>query len=185
MLGDMTKKYESGNLGPRAISNDPRDPGGASYGTYQLSTKTGTLQDFLQKMGYEKVFIGRDPGTDKFGWMWLTMCDDDPDFSNDQWAYIKMTHYDPVRTHATSLGILDTPAIDEMLWSMGVQHGRANHILEMATEYDDWNPQDETIVINDCYDARCDYVDSLKLSYLKVRYRSERQDILKMVTTEK
>src|SRR5574338_1690348 len=119
MLGDIVKKYESGNLGPRAISHDPNDPGGASYGTYQLAANTGSLQDFIDKMGYTYDFDGLEPGSKEFDEEWESLCDDDAkDFQLKEGQYIKMRMYDPRRAYATTLGFLDTPAINEAIWSI-------------------------------------------------------------------
>ncbi len=180
MIGDVVKKYESGDLGAAAISNDSNDPGGASYGAYQLSANTGTLSYFLKEMGYSKYFVGLIPGTRPFNEEWLAMCHRQ-EFVDAQWQYICNTHYQPVRDYATALNVLDTPAINEALWSMAVQHGHAKQIVLSATADYTVNLKDETDTINTLYDARCDYVDSLGMGYLKKRYDLEVDDVLAMV----
>lgn len=183
MLGDVTKKYESGRLGPNAISNDSSDPGGASYGTYQLSANTGTLKDFLSRMDYTADFQGLTPGTLAFNMRWHDCCKD-PDFCKAQWQYIYDTHYAPVRAYADTVSVLNTNAIDEAIWSISVQHGRADHIIYMATQLDSWD-NNEVSQINALYDARCTYVKELGMAYLiKNRYIYERQDVLNMVKEE-
>lgn len=179
-LGDLTKKYESGNLGPAAISNDPGDPGGASYGTYQLSANTGTLDSFLRHSGYLDAFVGLKSGTLDFNREWELECND-PKFVQAQHDFIQSRLYQPVRDYATIVSIMATTAINETIWSMAVQHGRAKHIIDMAATHESWDVQDETATINCLYDARCDYVDSLGMSYLKIRYHSERKDILNAI----
>lgn len=182
MIGDIVKKYESGNLGPEAISNDAGDPGGASYGTYQLSANTGTLMDFLTKAGYARYFTSLTPGTENFNQMWLGLCNRQ-DFVDAQYQYIYATHYRPVRAFATSIGIMDTAAIDEAVWSMSVQHGRADKIIQNAVDDDIDDLKNETDTIVGLYNARCDYVDSLGMGYLKERYKAEVKDVLAMVQT--
>ena len=66
MLGDVSAKYESGNGGAKTISSGTGDPGGVSYGSYQLASKTGTLEAFLKASGYNKDFAGLTPGTSLF-----------------------------------------------------------------------------------------------------------------------
>jgi len=46
MLGDLSKKYESSG-DPGAISSGYQDPGGKSYGAYQLSSNAGSVGSFL------------------------------------------------------------------------------------------------------------------------------------------
>ena len=40
-LGDTSQRYETGNRGAGTISTGKGDHGGVSYGSYQLSSKTG------------------------------------------------------------------------------------------------------------------------------------------------
>ena len=44
-LGQLSQKYESAKMGSLSIGYDRT--GGTSYGTYQLSSRTGHLIDFL------------------------------------------------------------------------------------------------------------------------------------------
>ena len=55
-LGDTSKKYEVGNGGAGTVSSGTGDAGGVSYGTYQLSSKTGTCAKFVDMMGYKEYF---------------------------------------------------------------------------------------------------------------------------------
>jgi len=61
MLGELSSKYESnGNIG--CISDGYGDPGGKSYGEYQLSSNAGSLQAFVswcQSQGYWFGDIGK------------------------------------------------------------------------------------------------------------------------------
>jgi hypothetical protein len=45
-LGSYVAKFESGSKGSAAISYDP--PGGTSYGSYQLSSRMGSLREFVE-----------------------------------------------------------------------------------------------------------------------------------------
>ena len=46
-IGEYVRQFESGKAGSGAISTGKGDPGGISYGTYQLSSKTGDAQQFI------------------------------------------------------------------------------------------------------------------------------------------
>ena len=48
-LGQTSASYESGVAGAGAISTGKGDHGGVSYGSYQFSSATGTLQEYLQQ----------------------------------------------------------------------------------------------------------------------------------------
>ncbi|MEO7404886.1 MAG: hypothetical protein ABIU95_14560, partial [Burkholderiales bacterium] len=45
-LGKLSAKYESGGRASGTVSSGKGDPGGVSYGSYQLSSKVGTAQKF-------------------------------------------------------------------------------------------------------------------------------------------
>ena len=49
MLGDLSAKYESSG-DPGSVSSGYQDPGGKSYGAYQLSSNAKSLQSFLNWM---------------------------------------------------------------------------------------------------------------------------------------
>ncbi|EAA8371766.1 hypothetical protein BHM08_20935 [Salmonella enterica] len=48
VLGTTSEHYESGGRGPGVVSSGRGDHGGASYGCYQLSSKPGVVQDYIQ-----------------------------------------------------------------------------------------------------------------------------------------
>lgn len=179
MLGSVTQKYESGNLGPKSISTGKGDPGGKSYGTYQLSLNTGTLRRFLNWSGFDKVFQGMLLASDKFDNTWIALCSTDA-FVLAQHEFIRETHYEPLRKYATVLDIPDHPAINEALWSMSIQHGKASKIVDKAHDM-----LKDVYTTKECiqclYQARCDYVDALGMPNLKKRYASELKDVLGML----
>lgn len=180
MLGDVTKKYESGKAGIGAISSGYGDPGGQSYGTYQLSIKTGTLQRYLAQSAYKSA-LSSVPGSAEFNLQWKQLAKTDLlGFSQDQHDYIKRTHYDPLRTYATELGFSDTPAINEALWSMAIQHGKASKILDKISDPLDMTEEQQ---IKELYLARVEYVKQIPglervLPGLLSRYAHEQSDIL-------
>jgi len=50
-LGALSAEFESGGRGPGTVSSGKGDPGGVSYGIYQLSSKAGTVAGFLSGEG--------------------------------------------------------------------------------------------------------------------------------------
>src|ERR1044072_9394224 len=42
-LGSLSSKYETSGRGPGTVSTGSGDPGGVSYGSYQIATQTGTV----------------------------------------------------------------------------------------------------------------------------------------------
>lgn len=128
-LGSLSQKYES-NGNPAAIGHD--STGGYSYGTYQIATKTGTMDSFLKYLksfpSYSNALAGKKPGTNAFNNAWKTLALKDKDgFEKVQHGFIKKSHYDPALKNITaSLGFDPTkksPVIQDVVWSIAVQHG--------------------------------------------------------------
>src|ERR1044071_2404337 len=72
MLGELSAKYETGGRGPGTVSTGAGDPGGVSYGSYQMATKMGTVARFIAQAGFPwaKDFQGLAPGTAQFTAVW-------------------------------------------------------------------------------------------------------------------
>lgn len=51
-MGQTSARYESSGIGPGTISSGKGDAGGVSYGSYQLSSKKGTLKEYLDQSAY-------------------------------------------------------------------------------------------------------------------------------------
>lgn len=180
----VSEKYESGRAGGCAIGMTRGDPGGASYGKYQLASRTGTLKHFLSSSEHGKYFKGLTPGTKRFNAEWKRWCHNE-DFQNEQREYIKRTHYEPVRKYADYLGIPRTYAINSAIWSIGVQHGKAKKVLKDANIQKDW-PEQKVII--ELYKARSNYVRNLRLSRglknnVLRRYVHEKKDVLNLLST--
>ncbi len=71
-LGALSERYESGGRGPGTVSTGVGDPGGVSYGLYQLATRTGTAAAFVAAEGkrWAADFAGRTPGSAAFTAAW-------------------------------------------------------------------------------------------------------------------
>jgi hypothetical protein len=139
-LGWLSERYEAGKRGPGTISTGVGDKGGVSYGSFQLSSKTGTVQSFVNQF-YAKDFKGLQPGTQAFNKVWTRLATTQKDkFHADQLQFIKQTHYDPVvRKLREDLGInVDTldSGVQNAVFSTAVQNGKKGgaHVLEKALE---------------------------------------------------
>ncbi|MBB4131888.1 peptidoglycan hydrolase-like protein with peptidoglycan-binding domain [Xanthomonas campestris] len=118
-------RHESGRRGAETISTGKGDHGGVSYGAYQLSSKSGTLREYLDQSRYEKEFEGLSPATVDFNEKWTQLARADPAFGRDQHDFIKSTHYDR-QVSALKAGGLDLsdrgPAVQDAIWSTSVQY---------------------------------------------------------------
>lgn len=188
-LGTISRKFESGKSGPGTISSGRGDPGGKSYGCHQLASKTGTLYEYLRRSRYHDRFLSVMPKkfaepSGAFDRIWRQIAKEEPEmFTEDQFKFIKKRHFDSLRGYATGLGIPSTRAIDEALFSIGVQHGRSKKVVQQANIV---KGNTETTIINKLYDSREAYVKRIKLpagtkrSVLN-RYKKERKMVLALV----
>jgi len=167
-IGALSARYESeGDVG--TISSGARDPGGKSYGTYQLSSKTGTMQEFLnspegqafaQKYGLDPSQIG----TAAFDAAYKNaVAGDKEGFAGAQEAFIKRTKYDPVARAAQEMGYdISDPTIQKALFSQSVQHGLAGNKKILAAAMQQAGPNASTQdVLTSLYTARNQYVGGL------------------------
>lgn len=123
-LGEISERYEG--HGPGTISTGRHDHGGASYGTYQLSTALGTLDEYLKQSAYKDDFKNVTPNTKAFNDEWRTLARTKPGFAHDQQNFIKKTHYDKQlsRLKADGLDLSDRGhTVQEAIWSTSVQYG--------------------------------------------------------------
>lgn len=137
-LGKLSEKYESGGRGPGTVSSGKGDPGGVSYGTYQLASKVGRADEFVKKY-YPNEFKGLKGGTDEFTTKWKELADKDPKALHaNEHAYIKETHYDPQAAKlAKELGLdlaKRSAALRDVVWSVAVQHGPNSGVIVSAVK---------------------------------------------------
>ena len=125
-LGKTSQMFESGKGGAGTVSSGKGDFGGASYGTYQLSSKQGKVQDFLKSSKYGDQFAGLAPGSPEFNAKWKDVSKADPEFGNAQHDFIKKTNFDPAM-EGLKKGGMDLSgrgaAVQDALWSTSVQFG--------------------------------------------------------------
>ncbi len=134
-LGSVSARFESGGAGAGAVSSGKGDFGGASYGTHQLSSKTGTLQKYLGQSAYGAQFAGLQPGTPEFNAKWKQVAASDPKFAQDQKDFIGRTHYEPQMAHLAKAGIDLSgkgDAVKEAVWSTSVQFGGKTDLIKKA-----------------------------------------------------
>lgn len=188
-IGELSEKYEVGNRGPGYISNgDSWDPGGDSYGSYQLATKVGTLQGYLRT---SLPFVAELKAAGKikslgFNAKWKELAKNYPtEFKQSQFDYVRTISYDPCRKYADSIGIIDSLAMNSALFSTSNQSGGWKRILDRANIN---QLDDEETQINKLYDARAAYFRSLtslsakvKNAVIKQRTVLERADCLRLI----
>ena len=139
LLGELSAKYETGGRGPGTVSTGSGDPGGVSYGSYQMATKMGTVARFVAQAEFQwaQDFKGLAPGTAPFTACWKRIAANETDaFQRAQHAFIKKSHYDLLAAKILADDGLDvntrSRALQDVVWSTAVQHGGATTIVHKA-----------------------------------------------------
>lgn len=123
-LGQTSERYESSSRGGGVISSGRGDHGGVSYGAYQLSSKSGTLREYLDQSRYRAFFDGLQPATPQFDSKWRELARTDPGFAKDQHDFIGRSHYDEQMQNlrVREIDLSDRGrAVQDALWSTSVQ----------------------------------------------------------------
>ncbi|MGE4421239.1 MAG: hypothetical protein AB7D39_02980 [Pseudodesulfovibrio sp.] len=200
--GQLAAQFESGEAGTAAIGFDR--VGGTSYGTYQIASKPGTMDEFLAYLdGTRPEWADRlrdagpaDTGSRQGGMpsVWRAIAAEDPaGFEQVQHDFIARQTYDPARSMILDRTGLDfnnaPPALQEVLWSTSVQHGptgAANIFNKVIDRFlhkgqnDDFNAQ----LIKGVYESRKDQFGSSTARVQKSvahRMDSEKQLALNML----
>lgn len=147
-LGSTSEEFESGGKGPGTINDYngsmKNDPGGASYGTYQLASflpavmgngnprkkvNNSPVLDFVNSCRFSQLFSGLTPATSAFDNKWKECASKyATDFKKEQHSYIKRKYYDVACKSLKSLGFDHTKfgmGCQDMIWSTAVQFGPA------------------------------------------------------------
>lgn len=134
--GFLSAQFESGNKGIEAIGWD--STGGTSYGKYQIASKTGTMDRFLNYLDDKAPELAqrlRSAGPAETGGTtgampkeWKSIATEMPEhFEKLQHGFIKGEHYDTARNMIRDKTGIDLetapPIVKEVLWSTSVQHG--------------------------------------------------------------
>ena len=169
-LGQLSERFESGGAGCGTVSSGAGDPGGASYGIWQLSSRAGTAAAFVAGEGarWRGHFAGTAPGSSGFTAAWKAIAAREPAaFAKAQHAFIERTHYFPTLAAVAKDTGLDIdsrhPAVRDACWSVAVQHGGAARILIAAvTTADGMRPRGDArydrILVEAIYAERSRYV---------------------------
>ncbi|MBD5638733.1 vgrg protein [Clostridium botulinum] len=200
-LGIHASKYES-NLNPGEISDDPGDYGGKSYGAWQFSSRTGSLDSFINSLKgnnndmYYKLTYAKAKDNNTFGEnfdaAWKSISSQNKDrFLKVQQNYVKVNFYDTVAQSLKSRFDFDVSkksnALKESLWSTVVQHGvgGATSIFSKLN----LNNSDSNI-INDLYNERQNVNLYFRSSSPEIRqsvynrFTREKQDMLSMLNDQ-
>lgn len=194
-LGVLSEEFESrGN--PAAIGRDR--VGGWSYGKYQISTNKGRFVEFMAFLESKFPALaaplndagGARAAADGAGLFQLAWRDlkSSPDFVTAQHEYIKTSHYDVMVNRLKN--IIDVKArcaaIQNVVWSVAVQHGPFSKIIEIAFSRVQ-NKNDDAAIINAVYDERskvnmyfANSDPSIRVAVLN-RFRQERRVALQML----
>ena len=136
VIGELSALYESGDKGIEAIGYDVN--GGTSYGKYQIASRPGTMDRFLEFLEkhepeWEKRLRESGPAntSGKKGAMpdeWKTIARESPErFEELQDMFITDSHFKPAMQgilQETQINLGDhSLALKEVLWSTAVQHG--------------------------------------------------------------
>jgi len=123
-LGKTSIRFETGGRGVATVSTGVGDHGGVSYGAYQLSSRQGTLDEYLSGSKFRHEFAGLERNSPEFIAKWKDVAGREPEFAVEQHQFIKRTHYQPVVADLASQGIDLTDrgrAVHDALWSTSVQ----------------------------------------------------------------
>ena len=201
-LGTLSEKYESSGRGPGTVSTGVGDPGGVSYGTYQLASKIGRTAQFVAQY-YPTEFRGLEPGTPAFTTRWKQLAADDPKALHAaEHEFIRVTHYEPQAKKLRGELKLDpdkhSRTLRDVIWSTAVQHGPNSDVIVKAVKPLIQNgelPSDRAIIEAvyaergranvDGTLARFRGVSEKWIPALKARFVHEKADALMMLATEK
>ena len=193
-LGDTSRKYEVGPGGPTTVSSGKGDRGGVSYGTYQLSSKTGTCAAFVKKMGYTRYFGFAEPGSAKFSALCKKAPEYFPDFGEDQHEFIRLTHYQPQVILLNQMGIDPSksgPAVQDAIWSTSVQFGGGTSLISKSLSGENINKMSDIDIVSAIQDYKIANNSALfKSSSPAVRAstlnraKNEKADLIKLARTE-
>jgi hypothetical protein len=139
-LGTLSSQYETSGRGPGTVSSGKDDPGGVSYGSYQMtSSGGGTVRKFVSDAAFpwRDRFAGLTPGSEQFSAQWKTLANEEPDaFFKAQHAFIEKTHFAPLVQNIKSACGFDVAqrshALQDAVWSTAVQHGPNTPVITIA-----------------------------------------------------
>ncbi|MGA9772021.1 MAG: LysM domain-containing protein [Blastocatellia bacterium] len=141
VLGKLSEKFETGGRGCGIVSSGKGDAGGASYGSYQMTSIPGggTVKRFVSQSDFvfRDRFLNLKPGSAEFTAVWKDVAARQPDeFKNSQHEFIKRTHFDLLVKKILNEDDVDittrSHALQDVVWSTAVQHGGGSSIVHKA-----------------------------------------------------
>ncbi|MGL4419589.1 MAG: hypothetical protein ACRCZF_02895 [Gemmataceae bacterium] len=157
-LGSLSEKYESGGRGPGTVSSGVGDPGGVSYGSYQLASKVGRADAFVKKY-YPTEFAGLSAGTPAFTEKWKQLALADPaGLHAKEHEYIHESHFAPQLAKLKKDLGWDAAAANRVLqdsiWSTAVHHGPNTDVIVKAVQATPTATSDEAALLKAIYAER-------------------------------
>ena len=138
-LGQLSAAMESQKGGAGTVSTGKGDFGGVSYGTFQLSSKQGSVQSFLKHQGsqYASQFAGLTAGSKEFTAVWKSIAASDPiGFEQAQFNYAKANYYDVSRDFIETRTGIDvntrSEAVQQLIFATSIQFGAQSRIFTRA-----------------------------------------------------
>jgi hypothetical protein len=214
-IGALSARYEAAaKENPGAVSPGIGDPGGVSYGSYQLSSCKGTADAFVasaEARRWADQFRGLKPGTDAFSQKWRAVAAGNPTaFHAAQKAFVERTLYGVASrkvAHRTGYDLNGaSEAMRQVTYSTAVQHGptgSAAVIIEAIRRTDQKlkrnDPAYQAALINNIYDRRTEIFGAMRQRALKAvdsrsaknhdnvikdRFPRERADALRILAGE-
>lgn len=164
-IADLAEKYETSNRGPGYISNGSKwgDPGGDSYGSYQIETKQGTMAAYLRTNDmFTNALRSYSMNSAAFKQCWTELATNFPEqFQQSQFDFLckKANGYNDAIAYAQKIGMMyNNFAMQSAVFSTSNQSGGWKIIFNNAKI----QPSDSIeIQLNKLYDARARYFLSL------------------------
>ena len=162
LSGEMESNNNAGN-----ISSGEGDAGGKSYGTYQLASKKGSVDKFLQSSGYADQFKGMQVGSAAFDAKWKDLSKTDKNFGKAQAEHATKEYYAPTEAGLKKDGIDLSGrgrAVKEVMMSTGVQYGASKKgsvdLIKKALAGKDVSKMSDKDIIDAIQDYKAATVDS-------------------------
>ena len=203
-LGALSRRYEVGDRGPGTVSGGSGDPGGVSYGSYQLASKLGNARRFLEAEGRRWLarFADHAEGGAAFSAVWKAVAAREPAaFHAAQHAFVRRSHYEPQLRLVRSRCGLDiasrSRALRDVVWSVAVQHGPGSGLVaRVLAGLDPADPQFDRMAIEAIYAERARLLPDGRLAHfprsspavqrgVARRFRAECADALAMLAAER
>jgi hypothetical protein len=148
-LGKLSSHFETGGRGSITISGGQGDPGGVSYGSYQMTSQTrqqngsfiigGTVKKFVTSVSFpwSNDFDNLVPGTRSFSDKWTQTVEANEDrFKEVEHEFVRNTHFDiQIKTVMDATGVdlrYHSHAVNDVVWSTSVQHGPTTDVIATA-----------------------------------------------------